>query len=116
MKHATRHVRWICLVMALAIVFTSGFTFSSGGSSKSPFADVKKGDIVTFGTYEQDDLTRNGAEPIEWIVLAVEGDQALLLSRCVLRALVWSLVLRRRAEPEYSPAVRAPWGPRAPPS
>lgn len=84
MKHATRHVRWICLVMALAIVFASGFTFSSGGSSKSPFADVKKGDIVTFGTYEQDDLTRNGAEPIEWIVLAVEGDQALLLSRYVL--------------------------------
>ncbi len=84
MKRQARFSRWICLVLVLAMAFTSGFAFTSskgGGSEKSPFSDVRKGDIVSFGSFEQDDLTRNGAEPIEWIVLAVEGDQALLLSR-----------------------------------
>lgn len=39
------------------------------------------GDVVTFGRYEQDDNSANGAEPIEWIVLAADGDARLLLSR-----------------------------------
>ena len=37
-------------------------------------------DIVTFGNYEQDGLRKNGTEPIEWIVLDVREDKALLLS------------------------------------
>ena len=40
------------------------------------------GDIITFGSYEQDDLT--GADPIEWQVLAVENGRALLISRYAL--------------------------------
>lgn len=42
------------------------------------------GDIVTFGTFEQDDNEGNGAEPIEWIVLDADGSKALLLSKYVL--------------------------------
>lgn len=42
------------------------------------------GDTVIFGSYEQDNRTSNGAEPVEWLVLDVEGDQALLLSRYAL--------------------------------
>ncbi|MBR1443043.1 MAG: hypothetical protein IJ583_05860 [Firmicutes bacterium] len=42
------------------------------------------GDIVTFGTFEQDDNESNGAEPIEWIVLDADGSKALLLSKYVL--------------------------------
>ena len=38
------------------------------------------GETVTFGTYEQDANEGNGAEPITWRVLAVEGDRALLVS------------------------------------
>ncbi|MGN0793847.1 MAG: DUF6273 domain-containing protein [Aristaeellaceae bacterium] len=39
------------------------------------------GSIVTFGSYEQDGVYYNGAEPIEWIVLDRRGSQVLLLSR-----------------------------------
>jgi hypothetical protein len=39
------------------------------------------GDTFTFGHYEQDNDTENGAEAIEWTVLDTNGDMALLLSR-----------------------------------
>ncbi|MBE5834759.1 MAG: hypothetical protein E7309_08975 [Butyrivibrio sp.] len=42
------------------------------------------GDVVTFGSYEQDDNEDNGAEPIEWIVLDTDGSKTLLLSKYVL--------------------------------
>lgn len=38
------------------------------------------GNIVTFGSYEQDADTSNGNEPLEWIVLKYENGRALLLS------------------------------------
>ena len=37
-------------------------------------------DIVTFGSYEQDGNPDNGPEPIEWLLLKVEGNRGLLLS------------------------------------
>ena len=40
--------------------------------------------MVFFGTYEQDNNTSNGKEEIEWIVLAREGDQVLVISRYAL--------------------------------
>lgn len=45
---------------------------------------VVPGDTITFGHYEQDNDTANGAEPIQWKVLACEGDTALLISERVL--------------------------------
>ena len=48
-------------------------------------ASVVVGDYVTFGRYEQDDDFGNGAEAIEWQVLAVEDGKALLISRYLLR-------------------------------
>ena len=44
----------------------------------------KVGDIVTFGKYEQDGNTDNGAEDIEWQVLKVEGNRALVISKYAL--------------------------------
>lgn len=44
-------------------------------------ADVKKGDTVLFGVYEQDNSSSNGEEPIEWYVIKREGDRALLMSK-----------------------------------
>lgn len=43
----------------------------------------KTGDIVKFGSYEQDNKTSNGTEDIQWIVLGVTKDQKcmFLLSR-----------------------------------
>ena len=42
---------------------------------------VLPGEIVTFGRYEQDNDSSNGAEPVEWQVLEVADGKALLLSR-----------------------------------
>ena len=39
------------------------------------------GNIVTFGSYEQDNDPSNGPEAIEWIVLASQNGKTLLLSR-----------------------------------
>ncbi|MBO5568252.1 MAG: hypothetical protein J6A79_04900, partial [Clostridia bacterium] len=41
----------------------------------------KVGGIVTLGTYEQDNDTGDGPEPIEWIVLDTDGKKSLLISR-----------------------------------
>ena len=42
---------------------------------------AQTGDIVTFGNYEQDGNTGNGAEPIEWLVLDKKDDRILVISR-----------------------------------
>lgn len=39
------------------------------------------GNIVTFGSYEQDADTSNGNEPLEWIVLKYENGRALLTTK-----------------------------------
>ena len=44
----------------------------------------KKPETVLFGSYEQDGDAANGKEPIEWLVLARDGDKALLLSKYAL--------------------------------
>ena len=38
------------------------------------------GDKITFGTYEQDNVTSNGTENIEWLVLARENNKILVIS------------------------------------
>ena len=49
--------------------------------SVSDIKNANTGDIITFGTYEQDNNTGNGAEPIEWLVLDNQGDRMLVISR-----------------------------------
>lgn len=49
---------------------------------------VSHGDIITLGKYEQDNNTKNGKEAIEWIVIATEGDKALVISRYALEYMV----------------------------
>ncbi len=50
----------------------------------SVYASAKPGNELQFGTYEQDNNLSNGAEPIDWVVLANEGDRILVLSKYVL--------------------------------
>ena len=45
---------------------------------------AKVGDYVVFGSYEQDNNTSNGKEYVEWLVLAKEGDKALVISKYAL--------------------------------
>lgn len=42
--------------------------------------DVKVGDCICFGTYEQDNNPGNGNEEIEWLVLSKERDRILVVS------------------------------------
>ena len=46
----------------------------------SAFA-ATKGEVITFGAYEQDGNYDNGPEPIEWIVLDIQEGGMLLLSK-----------------------------------
>lgn len=54
--------------------------------NKNPFKGCQVGDVVEFGSYEQDGDTSNGKEPIEWRVLAVEGSRAYVVSQKALDA------------------------------
>ena len=42
---------------------------------------VAEGNTVRYGTYEQDNNWDNGQEDIEWIILKIDGNKALLLSK-----------------------------------
>lgn len=48
--------------------------------------EAEAGDIVLFGSYEQDNDIGNGAEPIAWQVLEISDGQALLVSVDILDA------------------------------
>lgn len=43
--------------------------------------DIKVGDTLTFGHYDQDGNAGNGAEEIEWIVLANDGGHCMMISK-----------------------------------
>lgn len=43
------------------------------GNNDAYESSVQVGGIIKFGTYEQDGNISNGAEPIEWRVLTIEG-------------------------------------------
>lgn len=51
---------------------------------KYEYLSVDVGDIIQFGTYEQDNNKKNGKEPVEWLVLDVQDGSALLLSKYAL--------------------------------
>ena len=88
--------RVICILLSLAVIF--GFcgcnnksnnikkaekkSNSSIESAKNEIsANLKNGDIIKFGAYEQDNNVSNGKEKIEWIVLKNDGSKVLLLSK-----------------------------------
>ena len=51
---------------------------------KALISEAEIGSTVFFGAYEQDNDTADGKEEIEWIVLAKEGDRALVISKYAL--------------------------------
>ncbi len=62
-----------------------------GYAKKYDFSDVKQGDIIRFGTYEQDGDFTNGPENIEWIVLAKSKKHLFVVSRYALDSLPYNL-------------------------
>jgi len=51
------------------------------------YVDLRVGSHLTFGSYEQDNLTYTNEEAIEWIVLDIQDGRALVVSRYVLEVL-----------------------------
>lgn len=51
---------------------------------KQQLATAEVGDMLLFGTYEQDNDLTNGAEDIEWVVLEKEGTRLLIISEYAL--------------------------------
>lgn len=49
-------------------------------AKQAQIKNAKVGDIVYFGTYEQDNNISNGKENIEWLVLAKENNRVLVVS------------------------------------
>ncbi len=77
-------------------IFTELGTYKDSAAQLIPIYDIvnsyiQVGSKVYFGTYEQDNNTTNGKEKIEWKVLAVEKDKALLISAKNLDCLPYSL-------------------------
>lgn len=66
----------ISFLLTLCIMLSLGAT--SFAESDQPA--LKPGEFIGFGSYEQDNVTGNGPEPIKWQVLDVDGDEAFLVS------------------------------------
>ena len=65
----------------------------------NPFKNLEVGDTYTFGVYEQDNNLDNGKEPINWIVMAKEGDKLWLVSEMGLDSMPFN---RKRAAADWA--------------
>ena len=77
----------ICMVVAFCTLFLSlsvTVVFPQNVKDyvrKWQYRTANTGSVVTFGRYEQDGNLNNGAEDIQWIVLARNGNNILLISK-----------------------------------
>ncbi len=72
------------LALLLAAVCMVAVVATSNPVEVSAKDKYKKGDYITFGSYEQDGNKKNGAEPIEWEILDVKDGKLLVISRYIL--------------------------------
>ena len=81
--NAVRPAIWVARKEGITGIHVSpGLTVSGDAQPIGALqGNLSAGDVAAFGHYEQDNDPANGAEAIEWQVLKVEGDRALLLSR-----------------------------------
>ena len=68
-----------------ACLLLDGFSYKDSSekfqsAKQALIKNAKVGDIVYFGTYEQDNDTSNGKENIKWLVLAKEKNRILVIS------------------------------------
>ena len=61
--------------------------------AKCKLVTCESGDIITFGTYEQDGNLANGTEDIEWIVITRDGNKALVISKYCLEQMPFNSTL-----------------------
>ena len=63
---------------------------ANGYKTKYDFSKVKKGDVIKFGAYEQDNNFTNGKEAIEWVVLEKTKKTVLVVSKYALDCLPYN--------------------------
>ena len=80
-KHSKKSVLRCGIAAMLALVCIVASFAASTASAETKY---QEGDVVLFGSYEQNNIRSDGAEPIEWIVLDVQPDRMLLLSQYAL--------------------------------
>lgn len=89
----------ICAAVAFAVLLNmviipskkkSDFIKEYGQEAYEKFGLVVKGDYITFGTYEQDNNTENGAEPIEWLVLEAKDGKVLVISKYAIEKMAYN--------------------------
>ncbi|MCI6376777.1 MAG: DUF6273 domain-containing protein [Clostridiales bacterium] len=66
--------RLLCVLVLLTLCFSS-----QALAAGIPTPEV--GEVIIFGSYEQDNQPDNGKEPLEWIVLDVKDGKAMLLTK-----------------------------------
>lgn len=66
------------------------FAQTDGMGSRKVIAEAQIGDIVSFGSYEQDNNAGNGKEAIEWYVMDASEDEMTLLAVNILDAMSFS--------------------------
>ena len=82
--------RVLVVLLSILLISISGlfayrvFIDNKVGRIQSKLTNATVGTIVTLGEYEQDNNSSNGPEPIEWIVIAEQGNKKLLISRVAL--------------------------------
>lgn len=76
------------------------------GEEKEYFDDANVGDYVKFGHYEQNGKTEDGAEPIEWQVLAKEEGRLLVISRYCLDCVPYN---SRRSDASWADSSLRTW-------
>ena len=81
-NHPSRFLLFIIMILLFALSTCSA-------QSESP-KRIKIGNIVGFGHYEQDNNKTNGKETVEWIVLSVQNNQAMLISRFILDSMPYN--------------------------
>jgi len=59
---------------------STGRNTTTTTSTSTYSGSVRVGSHITFGSYEQDGNVGNGVEPVEWQVLDISGDRALVIS------------------------------------
>ena len=72
----TRKIKGTIIAMAAIMAIVMYFLAASASAD-----GYEIGDVITFGTYEQDNNRRDGAEDIQWIVLDQKDDQIMLISK-----------------------------------
>lgn len=93
-KKKKRIILFTIILSLIIVVIGVGISSSVKRKTNKPrhvdFSNIEIGDYVTFGVFEQDDEEKNGKELIEWEVLEIRDDKALLLSKYGLDCMVFN--------------------------